>query len=365
MKRTNEGQLSVFGDQTAGDLISTIERDGYALIDHGASEELVDALIRDYAAFTDNLPDPSLETMEAMIPGGTDPATLEKRLDDLNYGRNLDAYWHKYNTNHPQFAKPGGYTNRSLQIRALREVRGVELADDPKEYYHYHPNSLTVIDQLHEAYGWGPVPSEVKTLHMRFAAIHRAGVAAVTGAYAKLEAEHPDLLSRFATKADLDGSPIRLLFYHPGQGDLLAGGHYDKGLGTLQIAESHRGFRARVPGTNSEEQIAAYRADPLTDPNMQLLERDDPNLGIFFPARAWINDVAYPHSRLEPTWHDVVNLPEMNAGRALHGKNCARWAIIFFTNSRAAGAVTKSQTHNETVLDLSTATLAEADEQVA
>lgn len=332
-------------------LNSRLTEDGFALIDHHIPPDMIDEAVATYADFTDQLPDPSLETLSAMI---VDP----DKLDNLDYSKDKEKNWHKYRTNHPQYAKPGGYTNRSEQIKALQlfhrkvtdEVTGelVAPSDDPKEYFHFHPNaaSIPIMEQMHEDHGWGPIPPEVYKVHEKFTKIHFLSRQAITKTFQLLEDEHPELTSRFATKADLFGSPVRLLYYHPGQGDLLAGGHTDKGLATIQLAESHVGFRARKPSSTQDKTIEQYRTDPVNDPSMMLLRRP-PEKGVFFIAEAIRNELAYPGSPLTPLWHDVINVDEVNEQRIIHGEDCVRWAMIFFANSPAAGMVGKDRTHRE------------------
>jgi hypothetical protein len=265
------------------------------------------------------------------------------KLDELDYAANPTEPWNKYHTNYPQFAKPGGYTNRSLQTAALRaydrkvtdKKTGALLPpeDDPKEYYHFHPNSTAAMNHMREQYGLAPLPPEVHTLHMRFAQVHTLGAAAVRNAYMRLEESHPELVPKHFGPADVQSSPVRLLFYHPDQGDVLAGGHYDKAQATIQIAESHLGLWIR-------------------DPKNGLITRA-PEKGVFFLGKAWHNDNAYPDSELKPGWHGVVNKPELAEGRVMHGRNVARWSIIFFANSIAAGTILdKSLTHTQTTEEL-------------
>lgn len=322
-------QLTFEGQQLHGDVFEQ----GFSFVKHGVDQEDVDSLIKSYADFTDNLPDPSLDVMNAMI---TDP----DELDDIDRAKNPAEPWNKYHTNHPAFAKPGGYTNRSLQTAALldqqrnitdkRTGEKVMPEDDPKEFYHFHPSSTVAMNTLAKENGFGPLPPEVHSLHQRFAKIHHLGSQAVTEAYKKLEESHPELVPKHFGQSDVQNSPVRLLFYHPGQGDVLAGGHYDKAQATIQIAESHLGLWIR-------------------DPKTGLITRT-PDLGVFFLGKSWKNQNSYPKSELKPGWHGVVNKPELAEGRQLHGKNVARWAIIFFANSLASGTILqKSETHTEII----------------
>jgi hypothetical protein len=230
-------------------------------------------------------------------------------------------------TNHPVFGKPGGYTNRSLQIDALRFFGvGSNIDDDPKEYYHYSPLGLGRIQKLHDMYEWGAIPPRVIRLHEKFATVHELGAKAMVKTMIELEDTHPNVVGRFITPAAIEESPVRLLFYHPGQGSVLAAGHFDKGVATIQIAESHEGLRIKNP----------------QDGTMETLVRS-PEYGAFFLAHAWKKEPMYPDSALTPAFHDVVNAPVPNEGRNLYGQNVARWSIIFFMSAFASGHIPKKQ----------------------
>lgn len=307
-------------------LRSDIEQMGYSLTSHGISKDEIDAVISAYAEFTDNLTDPDPETLNRMI-------TNPDELDEIDYLADTQRDWHKYRTNHPQLAKPGGYTNRSLQVTTLRQFgrgfleNGNPIVDDPKEFYHFHPNSLSKMLEQHKEFGWGHIPPEVYALNRRFLTIHRLARAAITGVLIELEEDHPELLSRYSGPKDLDDSPLRLIFYHPGQGDILAAPHKDKSSFTMQIAESHMGLRVMNPQTKK----------------MELVKRPAES-GVVFPGFSW--DKMYPQSTLQTTEHDVINIDEANAERWLRGQFCARWALIWFSNSNELEIPKKTDTHS-------------------
>jgi hypothetical protein len=314
------GQLSFEGEILRNEMGGK----GYALVQHGL-EDGTNELIQAYARFTDNLPEPELETMSLMISDVT-------KLDELDYSMDKQVEWHKYRTNHPQFAKPGGYTNRSLQIAALREfdrdttLDGKVIQDDPKEYYHYHPNSMADISRQHGKFGWGGLPSELFALNLRFSAVHKLAREAITSTLSLIEEDHPELTSLYARPRDLDISPLRLVFYHKDQGEVLAERHLDKSSLTMQLAESHMGLRAWNPQTNKMETV-----------------RRPAGSGVVFPGVLW--NQMYSGSEFSPTWHDVINLEEPNEGQILRGQNCARWALIWFTNVEILDIPQKSDTH--------------------
>lgn len=300
--------------------VETLKNHGFVVVDHQIHPETIDSLIQAYADFTDNHPDPEPATINAMI-------TNPDNLDELDYSADRQHDWHKYRTNHPQLGKPGGYTNRTVQVAALRKFGRSDEADDPKEFYHYHPNSLAIMKDYHDHAGW-KLPPEVNRLHDAWGTVHSLGLKAIKDMFAEIEETHPELLSRVAPPEILDNSPSRLLFYHPGQGDVLAAGHHDKSLGTLQIAESHRGLRLRNQATGEMEEIVR-----------------PPEKGVFFIGGTL--KTAYPDSELSSGWHDVINIDQINESRALHGNHVARWAIILFANSNHTNIFTKAMAHNE------------------
>jgi len=314
------GQLTFEGSAINDELLNQ----GFTLLDHHIPNEAVDELIAAYAKFTDNLPDPDLETVAALVK---DP----DKLDELDYGQDTKKEWHKYRTNHPFVFKPGGYTNRSLQVKAVREILGLEVEDDPKEYYHFLPSSTVRMNAQRDRFGWGPLPPEVYDLNKRFAPIHALGAKAITGLMQNVEDKFPELISKVMTPKDLEASPLRLLFYHPAQGDLLAGGHYDKTIFTAQLAESHEGLRLRNPSNGEMQEV--------TRP---------PEKAVAFAGSLLTLPHVYPDSEIKPGWHDALNKEVLNEGRSLIGKNVVRWALVFFANSGFAGEIGKDITHVET-----------------
>jgi hypothetical protein len=318
-------------------LRTNISEQAYALVEHGISSDLIDELVNAYATFTDSeeYSTPDLETINSML--NTFDKEGEIDLDVLDYHRDTNFEWHKYKTNHPQHAKPGGYTNRSLQVEALRAFgrdispkTGLPLEDDPKEFYHYHPDGTEVMSNIHKKYGWGSIPPEVLELHARFSPIHQLARQAITETFRILEDDCPELINKYVRPEDLDNSPLRLIFYHDGQGDVLAAEHRDKSTMTMQIAESHMGLRVRNPETRE----------------MQLVRRSAKE-GVLFPGLLYPTMHKEVGTALPPTYHDVINLDESNDSRALHGRNCARWALIWFTNAELFRIPEKHETHHK------------------
>lgn len=311
-------------------LIDDITERGYAEFDHHISPEIIDNLVNRYANFTLNHPDPQPATMDAMLPETDDIIDLSHRLDELDRSADNQAEWHKYRTNTASIGKPNGYTNRSFQEKALKQARGLALPpEDPKEFYHFTPRHHSAMARNHYEFGWGPIPPEVSALNMAFADIHTKASELIVRVCAIVEETHPEI-RQFITKESLRTSPIRLLFYHPSNGDSLGAGHYDKGAMTLQLAESHQGLRVAPSDGRPLEQVVRS-ADKA----------------VFFPGTAikeqHCNDTPYL-----PGWHDIVKTDILNEDRMVLPKAsevCARWAIIFFVNNENFVQPDKADTH--------------------
>jgi hypothetical protein len=290
-------QLSMEGEALHQNML----HDGFVVVEHSIPLYAIDEFVEAHANFTDSHPNPSLETMNHMIKDADE-------LDDLDYSQDTEKEWHKYRTNHPRFGKPGGHADRSLQSAALqafdrlvtnKETHELEPpTDDPKEYYHVHVDGLDRIREMHERYGWGPIPPEVIALQKQGALLHGLARLTVEKTLALVEEHHPDL-SKLITHEDLLSSPLRSLRYHPGQGHVLAEGHYDKGSATLQVADSHPGLRIRNLATGQMELVHTHA-------------HESP----FFVSGMWKDENAFPDSELTPGWRDVIDTGDtLLAGR--------------------------------------------------
>ena len=315
MQRTLEG-LNLEND--------IVER-GYHEIQHGISTDQIETLVERYTDFTTQQPDPDHKTLNEMIQPGATADEVKNSLDNLLYVSDTQVEWHKYRTNHPGVGKPDGYTNRSLQVAALKTQRGLLLPhEDPKEFYHFTPKHRVNVAKHHKQFSWGSIPSEVDKLDTAFIGIHYQVSQIILKVCAHIEELHPEIRS-IVSKEGLLGSPTRLLFYHPNGGGQLAAGHYDKSVLTMQIAESHRGL-----------QIATAKDRPLT-PVVR-----GPQNGVLFASyglsgKPLPNDSGggIPNSSLRPAWHDVMYDATANEGRTIPpsaANVCARWALIFFVN---------------------------------
>jgi hypothetical protein len=306
-----------------------IMKRGYAELQHSICADDIHLLVDRYTDFTLNYPDPLPETMDAMLPAfPANPNDLV--LDDLDRTKDIQEEWHKYRTNLPGIGKPNGYTNRSFQVRALKQARGVALDDDPKEFYHYNPRHFAQMASHHTEFGHGPIPHEVVQLDKAFSSIHHKASELMVEACAFIEEIHPEI-NRVVTRQSLLTSPLRLLFYHPSDNEVMGAGHYDKSVTTLQLAESHEGLRI------SPDKISA----------LQPVVRNA-NKAVFF-AGSSLRDRIGQETPFQPGWHDIIKIDRLNEGRELSAKAsevCTRWALIFFANAVNYTDPGKAVTHS-------------------
>ncbi len=331
------------GEKPRDWLVTEIRHRSYAEIEHGINQEWFGLLVSAYNKFTTELPDPEPETLLAMLP--TDSPDIASQLDNLDRSRDQQATWHKYRTNVNYPHKPLGYTNRSIQATALRAA-GIEINDDPKEYFHWTPDWSALVKANHEKYGWGNLPPhQALALNLPFREIHRGAVRLARSVVSQIELVHPEV-GRYFSSEFLRQSPLRLLFYHNNQpsGDdakkddqYSAGGHYDKGLLTLQLAESHQGLQI-APNATAEPELVVRRGDAAA----------------VFMGQDLASKLQSAEAKqdLAPAWHSVQTSENLNKGRRFPGQttvSCARWAIIFFANSLDQPdpkQISKISTHN-------------------
>lgn len=315
-------------------LESEITARGYAEVVHGIDEEEIAQIVEAYTDFTLAHPDPEPKTMHRMLPGepseqdllndkyydeeGTFSTKkwLAKQLDELDRAQDIQPEWHKYRTNAVGIGKPDGYTNRTFQVKALAETRGIQLEDDPKEFFHYTPRHYANIARNHAEFGWGAIPPEVAALGNAFAPVHHKAVTLLLRTMSLVEERHPGIRDLFDQES-LRKSPLRLLFYHPDESPYLGGGHYDKALWTQQIGESHEGLR--VAPNEENDLVPVVR---------------DRHHAVVFPGYSFRDNVG-PDTIFQPGWHDIVRTDALNDGRSVPERAaevCVRWAMVFFAN---------------------------------
>lgn len=307
-------------------LLREITERGYYELEHGIPAEEMQEAVQSYADFTTEYPDPDYQTMSDMLPQDlvVDEHGNCKQLDDLIRSNDKQDEWHKYRSNTDGVGKPNGYTNRSHQADSLLKIRGIEVVEDPKEYFHYTPQWLPKVRLNHASFDWGNVPQALLDVDKAFHTIHRKAATIITQTASLIEEVHPEITGFFDRKS-LASSPIRLLFYHaPVLPDLpastqLGAGHYDKGALTVQLAESHLGIRVA----------------PDSDSNLELIKRDA-TTAILFPGSSMKANFG-SDTPFQPGWHDIIKDTRLNEGRfipEIAQGVCTRWAMIFFANGK-------------------------------
>lgn len=292
---------------------------GYALIPHNIPVDHFEELETLYEAFR-ALPDPEPETLDAMI---LDP----DNLDRLDFTKDKQKEWHKYRTNVPRGAKPDGLTNRSLQVHALSSQRGIEIQDDPKEFYHFTPPLRVDLEKRHKEFGWGLIPTEVNKLNDHLLTIHNIAKKVMISVFANLEENLGPLMDKWITAPDFNLSPLRWLAYHKGQGEVMAEPHVDKGWFTAQLGESHEGLWVKNPKSGEWQQV-----------------KRQAEYAVVFPS--WAFEQSHADSDIKATDHKVTNIPKLNEGRTIHSEDVVRNALIWFQHCDKAGfASDKVLTH--------------------
>lgn len=142
--------------------------------------------------------------------------------------------------------------------------------------------------------------------------------------YTELEENFPALVGMHFPKDGKLAHHLRFLAYQPGNDGMLARGHYDKGSGTIAVAESHGGLRIG-----------------LGEHDIKPLDRDqhDP---VFFPAYGWhqLAQMLDVDTDKKAAWHDVIDTCEQLE------EGITRWAMVYFVDpANIYLESTKEQTH--------------------
>lgn len=198
-------------------------------------------------------------------------------------------------------------------------------ADDNKHFFHMTPQLRDTFPLF--SLSERELPAESRQLLTVGDEVYRSLAGSALKKYVELERETEFPLLRsvhFPASGKLQHK-LRFLAYKQPKDGMLARGHYDKGTGTIAIAESHNGLRV------------GFGPDDLT-----LIERGnfDP---IFFHGYGWhqlaeMLDVSPDNRRA--AWHDVIDTGERVS------EDITRWALIYFIDpANIYLESTKEQTH--------------------
>lgn len=203
-------------------------------------------------------------------------------------------------------------------------LKGGEATDDNKHFFHMTPqlrDTFPLFSSVERE-----LPTESRQLLDAGDELYRSLARAALRKYSELEDEvgFPLLKNVHFPATGRLQHKLRFLAYKQPKDGVLARGHYDKGTGTIAVAESHNGLRI---GHGPED--------------LQLIERGnyDP---IFFHGYGWhqLAEMLDVPDHRRAAWHDVIDTGERV------GDEVTRWALIYFIDpANIYLESTKEQTH--------------------
>ncbi len=194
--------------------------------------------------------------------------------------------------------------------------------NDNKHYFHMTPDLWERFQPI--SLEGRKLPFESKLLIWNSHYVYQSLGKAALQKYIELETDFPLLKGiHFPSNGTLQHK-LRLVAYQGGKDKTLAAGHYDKGTGTIAVAESHGGLRV---GHSPKD--------------LQLVERDqfEP---IFFHGYGWhqLAEMLDVKTGRRAAWHDVIDTGERVR------EDVMRWAMIYFLDpANIYLESTKEQTH--------------------
>lgn len=183
------------------------------------------------------------------------------------------------------------------------DKRGIE-GKDSKEFFHWSPQLLSY--------------PEYHTLDKTSAPAHEFFEQA-SRIYAQLDAfasklfteQFPELARHCVVEGKLPNAVLRFLCYTPQKnGAFSAQPHYDKGYGTLALAESTPGLRIGCCDKHPLAEVVHKEGTALFMPDDLMFEDSD--------------------QTIIPAWHDVVT----DDSTKPISERCGRWAIVFFVGDK-------------------------------
>lgn len=253
--------------------------------------------------------DLSRDDLQEAIDRYTDFLTLPENYHDITRFYVTD----RGDGDYGQFTRVAGNTGE----------RGAVM--DNKDIFHF--GSLT--RQYIEAELDGRIPREMKDFLDTAEEVFWAGQRSKRHALADFDDDGSFLVDTLQTKYHTLNDVLRLITYYEND-DKLAKSHFDRGVCTLAIGESHEGLRLAT-GQNglvldANEQYLADLESRLTPVEHRSGEAK------FFLGAGWNRlpqYIKHGHDDLELGWHDVVP----SAKRV--GERVMRWAVVMFINPYA------------------------------
>jgi len=248
-------------------------------------------------------------------PRAYEPIALELNASDINSA--MQAYLAFLELPDTERAKIAYFNEQRPRIGSSGYVH--KEATDIKHVFH-------MTQELERAFAPNiyRLPTESKVLLKIGQEIYYSLAKSSTEKLAELEEEIPLLVGIHSPRSGKRQHHLRFLAYQAGRDGVLAHGHYDKGTGTIAVAESHGGLRIGYRESDLER-IDRSSYEPL-----------------FFPGYGWhqlaqMLDVA---PRRRAAWHDVTDTGERVDDKTL------RWSLIYFIDpANLYFDSTQEQTH--------------------
>ncbi|OGE82872.1 MAG: hypothetical protein A2846_03400 [Candidatus Doudnabacteria bacterium RIFCSPHIGHO2_01_FULL_49_9] len=205
--------------------------------------------------------------------------------------------------------------NHGSNIGYVRKSKAVGDGDN-KEYFHYNLYAEDLLVKIPES---DSIPA-VKKFFDSARKIYALAENALGETMKEFDNKYPGIYGKFFRKDTHPFFYLRFLKYDiAGKGNFLARAHYDRGQCTLALAESAPGLRI---GRN--------------DATLKEVDRVDGTI-LFMPALGF-SDIT--STDFTPAWHDVVQ-----SSNDLYNRDVARWAIVFFADTRVDNYMTMDEAH--------------------
>ena len=189
-------------------------------------------------------------------------------------------------------ASADGYTDKTSEVNK-----------DAKQFFHWHPD----LENQPECQRLIRQIPEVERLFYEASTLYVEIEKSLLIVFDEFLPEHKN---RVFHQGKLRDGTLRFLCYSAtGDKQMGASGHYDKGFGTLALADSAPGLRIGCCDHHKLQEVVHREGKAL-----------------FMPAWMLYQTSA---GKFKPAWHDVVG----KQGRLNVSENCARWSIVFFINA--------------------------------
>lgn len=231
----------------------------------------------------------------------------------------LDEKYHEA-TRHFSTDRGDGDFGQFRRIAGAEGMRGA--MPDNKDIFHFGTNTRQVI----EARLSGALPRDMKAFLDATEEIFWAGERSKRQALEELDWLQTGLVGIMMPENGTINDVLRFIAYHPNEGQL-AKGHFDRGVCTLAIGESHEGLQI-APGQNGLRLDCDQAYMDALEKNLQPVTHMSEEVKFFLGA-GW-NQLpgAYRQGNhdLPLGYHDVIESDKQVNDKVM------RWAIVQFCN---------------------------------